>query len=135
MQRLSPRCVALLGSALRVWRDACPFVKLAYLEKVLSSQAPGLAAAEPADAAPGDAQNDALSQAPPPSAAAAKAPPFTPAVLSTCLDILLATAETETLGTFIASNIRKVNPFSKELKKQHQSVTRRSLCVFFKINT
>lgn len=109
MQSFSPRCVSLLGAALCTWRDARRAVQFAYLEKVLSSQAPGLAAAESPDAPPADAP-EALSQAPPPPPSSpAKAAPFTPAVLATCLDILLATAETETLGTFVATNIRKVN--------------------------
>jgi len=118
VQHTTRRCVKLLGVALHVWPDARRSVKFSYLERVLSSQAQGLSSSSSsgdssaADAPPqGDssAGDEALSSSSSSSSSSSKPGLFTPSVLSTCLDLLLTMAETDTLSNFLTSSIRKVS--------------------------
>ncbi len=76
VQRLSPRCISLLGTALKVWSPVQKH-KFSYLEKLLSQSS-----VQPEEV---DGQGNDLGEV----RTQAQSPALTPAVLSTCLDVRL----------------------------------------------
>ena len=89
-----PSCVRLFSVALDVWNAA--HIKFSYFEKLLNQTGAAEAAAQANEASGGNKSSQSSA-------------PFTPAVLSTCLDVLIATLKSgATPNQFVVTNAAKV---------------------------
>ncbi len=106
VQKLTPRCVELFGTALKVWDTR--HIKLSYFEKLLNNASTQLRASEQqainATNKGGSGQDSSAT-----NNATQQQGTFTPAELSTCLDVLIAMLDTnEEPNDFVVTHIAKI---------------------------